>query len=145
MNAIKIYAQDSKYYMEDLNTNTTVEVTKITHEKKTGKDWLTLPENSANRTFVSIDKINRYGELVLEYKESRTLGPRDPEQTSKTDRPKTPRLSDLAEYLTEDEHKIYEELKAKAMARYAKVQKQNALDQMKKQIADLEAEIAQMD
>ena len=67
MKAIKIYTQDSKYFMEDLDTNQTTELVNIT---KDGVSFI-LPENSANRNFCSIKRAEKG--VTLEYKESRTL------------------------------------------------------------------------
>ena len=136
MKAIKIYAQDSKYYMEDLENNQIVELNEIVDDGKT----LKLPENSANRRYCSIKKAEEC--VTLGYKESRTLGPRDPEQTTpKTDRPKAPKLEELVEYLTEDERKIYKELMDKAVERHQKAAKEKLLEEWKKKVAELEEEI----
>lgn len=52
-----------------------VEVTKVVHENKTGKDWIVLPENSANRKVVDLAKVTDEP-LELKYKETRVVGPR---------------------------------------------------------------------
>ena len=59
--------------MED--DNNIVEVTKVVHENKTGKDWIVLPENSANRKVVDLAKVTEQP-LELKYKETRVVGPR---------------------------------------------------------------------
>ena len=40
---VKIYKENDKIIMED--DDNIVEVTKVVHENKTGKDWIVLPEN----------------------------------------------------------------------------------------------------
>ena len=52
-----------------------VEVTKVVHENKTGKDWIVLPENSANRKVVDLAKVTEQP-LELNYRETRVVGPR---------------------------------------------------------------------
>lgn len=70
---VKIYKENDKIIMED--GDNIVEVTKIVHDNKTGKDWYTLPENSANRKCIVADKVTEQP-LELEYKETRVVGPR---------------------------------------------------------------------
>lgn len=100
MKAIRIYTQDSKYFMEDLDTNQTVEVTEITKDGIS----LILPENSANRQYCSIKRAEKG--ITLEHKESRTLN------TTGTPKTKTPKV-DLNEYYTEEEKAQIEKLQAK--------------------------------
>jgi hypothetical protein len=100
MKAIRIYTQDSKYYMEDLDTNQTVEVTEITKDGIS----LILPENSANRQYCSIKRAEKG--ITLEHKDSRTLN------TTGTPRAKTPKI-DLNEYYTDEEKAQVEKLQAK--------------------------------
>lgn len=100
MKAIKIYTQDSKYFMEDLDTNQTVEVTEITKDGIS----LILPENSANRQYCSIKRAEKG--ITLEHKESRTLN------MTGTPKTKTPKV-DLNEYYTEEEKAQIEKLQAK--------------------------------
>ena len=52
-----------------------VEVTKIVHENKSGKDWIVLPENSSNRKVVDLAKVTEQP-LELKYRETRVIGPR---------------------------------------------------------------------
>lgn len=96
MKAIKIYTQDSKYFMEDLDTNTTVELTEIVDNGKT----LKLPENSANRKYCSIEKALK--SITLDHKETMTLN-----KTKSTT--KSSKIS-LSEYYTESEKTKIEEL-----------------------------------
>lgn len=98
--SIKIYTKDSKYYMEDLSTNTTVELTEITKDGIS----LILPENSANRNFCSLKKAEKG--ITLEYKETKTFGPKD------TNAPKSPKVN-LEEYYTDEERTEIEKLKTK--------------------------------
>ena len=70
---VKIYKENDKVIMED--GDNIVEVTKIVHENKTGKDWIVLPENSANRKVVDLAKVTDEP-LELNYRETRVVGPR---------------------------------------------------------------------
>ena len=70
---VKIYKENDKVIMED--GDNIVEVTKIVHENKTGKDWIVLPENSANRKVVDLAKVTEQP-LELNYRETRVVGPR---------------------------------------------------------------------
>ena len=70
---VKIYKENDKIIMED--GNNIVELTKVVHENKTGKDWIVLPENSANRKVVDLAKVTEQP-LELNYRETRVVGPR---------------------------------------------------------------------
>lgn len=70
---VKIYKENDKIIMED--DDNIVEVTKVVHENKTGKDWIVLPENSANRKVVDLAKVTEQP-LELNYRETRVVGPR---------------------------------------------------------------------
>ena len=59
--------------MED--GNNIVELTKVVHENKTGKDWIVQPENSSNRKVVDLAKVTEQP-LELNYRETRVIGPR---------------------------------------------------------------------
>lgn len=100
MKAIKIYTQESKYYMEDLHTNTTVEVTEITKDGIS----LILPENSANRQFCSIKRAQKG--IILDLKENTFGG-----NTKEVKKAKS--KIDLNEYYTEEEKAQIEKLQAK--------------------------------
>lgn len=142
MKAIKIYTQDSKFFMEDLDTNQTTELVNITKDGIS----LILPENSANRSFCSIKRAEKG--IVLEHKESRTLN------VTGTPRAKTSKI-DLNEYYTDKERAEVEKLQAQidaineaARARAEKAAKQNELretlkaldpDTLKNLIASLKA------
>lgn len=134
MKAIKIYAQDSKYFMEDLETNQTVELTDIRQDPKGTGDYIVLPENSANRKFCKTKKADMG--IILEYKESRTLGPHD------TKTPKTPKMPkiDWTKYLTEDEQKIVNEIKARCEERAQEDIKKAKIEALKAEIARLMGE-----
>jgi hypothetical protein len=75
---------------------------------------LILPENPSNRKYFNDQKVDKAGgQIELTYKETRTIGPKDP---TKTPTPKTPNKS-LIDYLTEDERTIYDDLMKKAAKR----------------------------
>jgi hypothetical protein len=132
--SIRIYTQNSKYYMED--NGTTTEITNITKDGIS----LILPDNSSNRRYCSIEKALKG--ITLDYKETKTFGPRDNSSTSKT--PKTsnaPKLNELVELLTDDERKIYKELMDKAAMRLAEKKKRERVEALRAEIAALEAEL----
>ena len=60
---MKIYLQEGKAYLND-NGNV-VEVTKTWFEKSKNKWWYILPKNSIDRTYVSMDKLAKEGEIDL--------------------------------------------------------------------------------
>lgn len=70
---VKIYKENDKIIMED--GDNIVELTKVVHENKTGKDWIVLPENSSNRKVVDLAKVTEQP-LELNYRETRVIGPR---------------------------------------------------------------------
>ena len=70
---VKIYKENDKIIMED--GDNIVELTKVVHENKTGKDWIVLPENSSNRKVVDLAKVTEQP-LELNYRENRVIGPR---------------------------------------------------------------------
>lgn len=60
---MKIYLQEGKAYLDD-NGNV-VEVTTTWFEKAKNKWWYILPKNSINRTYVSMAKLEKEGEIDL--------------------------------------------------------------------------------
>lgn len=97
MKAIKIYTQDSKYFMEDFGNDVITELTEFVDDGKT----LKLPENSANRKYCAVKKA--ISGIVLDYKETRTL--------DKSNVTKTPKV-DFKEYYTDEEKAKIDELQA---------------------------------
>lgn len=132
--SIRIYTQNSKFYMED--NGTTTELVELVDNGKT----LKLPENSSNRKYCSVEKALKG--ITLDYKETKTFGPRENSSTPKT--PKTsnaPKLNELVELLTDDERKIYKELMDKAAMRLAEKKKRERVEALRAEIAALEAEL----
>lgn len=132
--SIRIYTQDSKFYMEDNGTIT--ELNELVDNGKT----LKLPDNSSNRKYCSVEKALKG--ITLDYKETKTLGPRDDSSTPKT--PKTsnaPKLNELVELLTDEERKIYKELMDSAAMRLAEKKKRERVEALRAEIAALEAEL----
>lgn len=122
MKAIKIYTQDSKYFMEDLDTNQTTELVDITKDGIS----LILPENSANRNFCSIKRAEKG--VTLEYKEARNI---DPGNSHRKSTPKFNPEDYLNEKLIAKRRKLLEEIAeidAIAEAEYKKAQKLNELE-----------------
>lgn len=97
MKAIKIYTQDSKYFMEDFDNDVITELTEFVDDGKT----LKLPENSANRKYCAVKKA--ISGIVLDYKETRTLDKSNVTKTSKVD---------FKEYYTDEEKAKIDELQA---------------------------------
>ena len=97
MKAIKIYTQDSKYFMEDFDNDVITELTEFVDDGKT----LKLPENSANRKYCAVKKA--ISGIVLDYKETRTLDKSNATKTSKID---------FTEYYTDEEKAKIDKLQA---------------------------------
>lgn len=122
MKAIKIYTQDSKFFMEDLDTNQTTELVDITKDGIS----LILPKNSANRNFCSIKRAEKG--VTLEYKEARNI------DTGNSPRKSTSKFNPeeyLNEKLIAKRRKLLEEvaeIDAIAEAEYKKAQKLNELE-----------------
>lgn len=133
--SIRIYSQDSKFYMED-NGNTT-ELVELVDNGKT----LKLPENSSNRRYCSIEKALKG--ITLDYKETKTFGPRENTQSNESAPKKSnaPKLSDLVEMLTEEERQVYRDLMNKAADRLSRKKKMERLEAMRIEMEELEREI----
>lgn len=80
-------------------------IEKTALEKKTGINWLVLPENPTNRKLLNPKK--------MEGKTSLELSIKEPGRTGTNITPTTTKKG-IEEYLTEDELKVWNELKAKA-------------------------------
>ena len=127
---VKIKQIDDKFYVED-NGELLEIVDKGSVDKKTGKMWYKLPENSSNRKFIrEVDLVEGH---ELKYRETRILSARTTISKSLTD------------YMNEDDLKLYNEIIERAQqAREAAKQKaQSPVEKMKAQIARLEARIKQ--
>lgn len=131
MKAIKIYTKDSKYFMEDLDTNTVTEVTDITKDGIS----LILPQNSANRQFCSIKRAEKG--TILNLKEN-TMGGNNKTTT------KTPKI-DLSEYYTDEEKAQIEKLQAKIdkinEAATARAQKDLKMKELSETLKNLDPEM----
>ena len=120
MKAIKIYTQDSKYFMEDLDTNQTVELTNPKFDKGSGKNWFILPENSIGQKAICKEMIDLKGEVTRAERAKKTINS-----------PKTPKFNPedyLDEKQIEKRRKLLEEvakIDAIAEAEYKKVQALN--------------------
>lgn len=79
--------------IEDNGVEEVKMVEKTGLEKKTGINWLFLPENPMNRKLINPSKVDKLGKVELTYKESKTLGPRENVKPRKK----------LEDYLTDDE------------------------------------------
>lgn len=60
---MRMYKEGEKAYLED--NGEIVEVTKTWFEKAKNKWWYILPKNSINRTYVSMAKLEKEGEIDL--------------------------------------------------------------------------------
>lgn len=136
---VKIYKENDNIYMED--GDNIVELNDyVMVDKKTGRDVIKLPENSANRQWLMVDKIGENG-IELEYKATRVVGPRGSKK-------------DWREYLTEDERSEldhYEEGVARLRAiadenrRAEKETPKSEIEKLKDKIAKYQAHIAKLE
>lgn len=95
---------------------------------------LILPENPSNRKYFNDLKVDKAGgQIELSYKETRTIGPKDP---TKTTTPKSPKPS-ILEYLTEDERKIYDDLIRKAEFRMKREELKRLIEETEKELAEM--------
>lgn len=137
--SIRIYAQDSKYWMEDTNTQQTVELTKTIHQKRDNTTWFKLPDNDLNRKLVCKEAIDKRGEIIYDdYKETKTLGPKN--ETT----PKIPKI-DWTKYLTEDELEIFNDLKKKCEDRAATDAQRLKVEAIKRELAEATKKLEEME
>lgn len=137
MKAIKIYTQDSKYFMEDLDTNVTTELTGAKFDKKSQKHWFKLPENSANRSLVCKETIDEKGELT---RDEKSVNHTEKLTTARKLAPKFNPEDYLDEKQIEKRRKLLEEvakIDAIAEAEYKKAQ---ALSQLEATLKGLDAD-----
>lgn len=133
--SIKIYTKDSKYYMEDLDRNTTTELTNPRFDKGSGKNWFDLPDNSIGQKAICKEMIDAKGEVTRGERTARTINP--------TKSTKTPKLN-LDEYYTDEEREQIKKLQSKidkineAVAERAK--KDIGLKALAEQIKNLDPE-----
>lgn len=125
---VKIYKENETIYMED-NGNIVDLTDHIMVDKKTGRDVIKLPENSANRQWIMADKVTEEG-VELSYKETRTIGVRG---SSKK----------LQDYMTDEEKQIVADIMAKCQERKDadKPTPMTAEDKLRAKIAKLQAQI----
>lgn len=92
-----------------------------------------LPENSVNRQYTNLDKLIKLGTIDYgdEVKEKRTI-------TRSGDKPSKSATTWL-DYLTDDERKTIEDIKAKATTRM-----NDPLEQLLRQKRELEAKITEL-
>lgn len=128
---VKIYKENDNIYMED--GNDIVELNDyIMVDKKTGRDVIKLPENSANRQWLMVDKIGENG-IELEYKATRMVGPRGSGKK-------------LEDYLTDEERATIEAIKEACRQRKEadKPAPKSEIDKLRDQIAKYQAKIAKL-
>jgi hypothetical protein len=84
-----------------------VDIEKISEPDHHGVRWLILPENPANRKYMALPKAEKIDkELELEYRETRTIGPRGNNKK-------------LEDYMTDEEKKLVEEIMNRCKERKA--------------------------
>lgn len=131
---MKIILKDKKVTMVD-NDRIVIVEENIDNCKadRDGKKYLVLPENSVNRKYTQLDKLLKLGTIDYgdEVKEKRTI-------TRSGDKPSKSATTWLS-YLTDDERKTIEDIKAKATARM-----NDPLEQLLRQKRELEAKIAEL-
>lgn len=127
---VKIYKENETIYMED--GDDIIECTKIVHEAKTGKDWVVLPENSANRKVADLAKITEEG-IELKYRETRTIGARTSGKK-------------LQDYMTDEERATIDAIMEKCKQRKEadKPAPKTEIEKLQEQIAKYQAKIAKL-
>lgn len=123
------------YELRIARDNGTVDVLPIDKtalEKKTGINWLVLPENPCNRKLLNPAKMEGKTELELTYKEAKTFGPRTNTQAT----PKAP-TTGLEEYLQGADKEAYLALVAKANKNREKAKLLAQIDQWTKMLEEL--------
>lgn len=134
MKAIKIYTKDSKYYMEDLENNTSYELNNPRFDKKSQKHWFDLPENCIGQKAICKEMIDEKVEVVKQERNvNYTHG-----STSKVKAPKV----DLNKYYTDEEKAQIEELQAQ-IDKINESVKARAQKDLK--MAELESELKKID
>lgn len=89
----------------DGDKTTITDIEKLSKPDKHGVLWLILPENPANRQCMALPKAQKIDkELELEYRETRTIGPRGNNKK-------------LEDYMTDEERKTVEEILARCKER----------------------------
>lgn len=131
---MKVILKDKKVTMVD-NDRIIIVEENIDNIKTNSRNerWLVLPENSVNRKYTNLDKLIKLGAIDYgdEVKEKRTL-------THTNDRPSKASAS-WVEYLTDDERKTLEDIKAKATQRM-----NDPIEQLLRQKRELERKIAEL-
>lgn len=133
---MRMYKEGEKAYLED--NGEVVEVTKTWFEKAKNKWWYILPKNSLNRTYVSVDKLEREQEIDLgnTVHVARVLGSSG---------------KNWQEYMTENEKAQYEQAQAVVVGIEQACKERKAADKaapksekekLLAQIAKLQAKIA---
>lgn len=128
---VKIRQIDNKFYVED-NGELIEIVDKGSVDKKTGKMWYKLPENSSNRKFIrEVDLVEGH---ELKYRETRVLGTR------------TAISKSLTEYMSEEDLELYNAIIARAekAREEAKAKAQSPEEKLRAQIERLKAKLAQL-
>lgn len=120
---VKVFTDNKKFFMQD--GETVVEVGTIMSH---GKAYVKLPQNSANRGFVSVDKIGENG-LILAM---RTSAPRQLGANTGSSASAKTSYSKLLEYASDED-------KATVEAILAKCEKAMKIEQLK---AEVEAQMA---
>lgn len=107
-------------------------IDKTALEKKTGINWLVLPENPCNRKLLNPAKMEGKTELELTYKESKTFGPRTNTQAT----PKAP-TKGLEEYLEGKDKELYLALVEKANKNRQKAELKAQIEMWSKMLEEL--------
>lgn len=128
---VKVKNIDNKFYLED--NGELLEITdKGSVDKKTGKIWYKLPENSSNRKFIrEVDLVEGH---ELKYRETRVLG-------SGATKSKY-----LMNYMTEDDLRLYTEIMTRAQnaREEAKRKGQSPIEKLTARIAKLQSQLDQL-
>lgn len=137
---IQKLGQDDTYriYTDDQSIDTTFTALPIL-EKKTGKHYIDLPDNPANRQVLCIEKFDKYHDTI-ELKERTKNILTDASNINKQPRqqPKSLNIDNTLEYLTDDEKQTFVSLLRKSALRRAADAKRKEIEQLQKELAIIE-------
>ena len=121
----KIYKENERYYMND-NDNI-IDITNNIQLNPRNQYEIKLPQNSSNRKYISLSKFNDRDEIILDYKESRTLDKSENKITSKP----VSRLN-FEEFISDEDLEIYNQIKERALKRMRKFEIEKEIEVQKK-------------
>lgn len=122
---MKVYLSNNRFYMDDNGT-----IVELFPDKN---NYLKLPANSCERTYVSVQKVLKSDGQCVDYgtsiKDHRVLGP-------KSTTPKTP-TKGIEEYLNGDDKELYLSLVKKAMRNREKMMLKAQIERLEKELQEM--------